>query len=311
MKFLLAGASGFLGSALRVRLAEEGHEVVRLVRREPATATEVRWDPDARQVDRSAFAGVDVVVNFGGAGVADRLWTASRRELILSSRVNTTSTLATALAGIAAEGEHEATPALIQASGISRYGTRWSDAPADEDTPAASDYLSQVVVKWEAAAQPAVDAGVRVVFLRTSPVMDTSGGPLALMKLPWGLGLGARLGDGRQRMPMISLTDYLRVLLWTARNNATNGAYNVTIPETTTNAEFTQVLASLLHRPAPLRAPRIVVRTALGELAEQLLGDMFVLPRRLVAEGFLFEGTDVESTLRLALHQDQSLHPTT
>jgi uncharacterized protein (TIGR01777 family) len=301
VKFLLAGSSGFLGTALRVQLAAEGHEVLRLVRREPATATERRWRPDDRSVDPSVFAGVDVVVNLAGAGVADRLWSEPRRRLILSSRVNTTATLATALAELAGQGEDEATPALIQASGISRYGTGWSESPADEESPAGSDYLSQVVVQWEAAAQPAVDAGVRVVFLRTSPVMDAGGGPLQLMKLPWSLGLGARLGDGRQRMPMISLHDYLRVLMWTARNNATNGAYNVTIPQTTTNAEFSRTLAEILHRPQLLAVPGFVLRTALGELAEQLLGDMYVLPRRLVAEGFLFDGTDVEATLRSAL----------
>ncbi len=301
MKFLLAGASGFLGSALRVRLAEEGYDVVRLVRREPATATEFRWDPDSHQVDAAAFAGVDVVVNLGGAGVADRLWTESRRRLILSSRVNTTSTLADALAGLAAQGEHESTPALIEASGISRYGTGWSDVPSDEESAAGSDYLSQVVVKWEAAARSAVDAGVRVVFLRTSPVMDRSGGPLQLMRVPWSFGLGAQLGSGAQRMPMISLHDYLRVLVWTARNNSTNGAYNLTIPQPTTNAEFTMALARQLKRPSVLRVPGFVLRTALGELAEQLVGDMYVLPKRLVAEGFLFEGTDVESTVRLAL----------
>jgi hypothetical protein len=305
VKLLLAGASGFLGSALRVRLAEEGHEVVRLVRREPATATEFRWQPDDHQVDPAAFAGVDLVVNLAGAGVADRLWSTSRRELILSSRVDTTSTLATALAGLAAAGEDQQTPALIQASGISRYGTTWTDQPCDEDSPAGTDYLSQVVVQWEGAAQPALDAGVRVVFLRTSPVMDTSGGPLALMRLPWGAGLGARLGSGRQRMPMISLHDYLRVVLWTARNNATNGAYNLTIPTPGTNDEFTRELAAAMHRPTVLRAPALVIRAALGELAEQLLGDMFVLPRRLVAEGFLFHGTDVASTVRLALGQSR------
>ena len=301
MKFLLAGASGFLGSALRVRLAQEGHEVVRLVRREPATATEIQWDPDAHQVDLSAFGGVDVVVNLCGAGVADQLWTEPRRRLILSSRVNPTATLADALATMAASGEDEPTPVLVQASGISRYGTHRRDTPADEETPPDTDYLSSVVVQWEGAAQPAVDAGVRVVFLRTSPVMDAGGGPLRLMKLPWSVGAGARLGDGRQRMPMISLTDYLSVLLWTARNSATNGAYNVTIPEAATNAEFTTTLARVLGRPSVLKVPGFVLRTALGELAEQLLGDMYVLPRRLVAEGFLFEGTDVESTLRLAL----------
>ena len=301
MKFLLTGASGFLGSALRVRLAEEGHEAVRLVRREPATATEIRWRPDDGDIDLAAFDGVDIVVNLAGAGVADRLWSQSRRELILSSRVNTTSTLATALARLADRGEDQPAPALIQASGISRYGTIWRQDPADEGSAAGDDFLSQVVVAWEAAAQAAVDSGVRVVYLRTSPVMDASGGPLQLMNLPWSLGAGARLGNGRQRMPMISLHDWLRVVLWTAHNSSTTGPYNVTIPQPATNAEFTLALAEVLRRPTVLRAPALVMRTALGELAEQLLGDMYVLPRRLVAEGFVFDGTDVTSTLRLAL----------
>jgi uncharacterized protein (TIGR01777 family) len=301
VKFLLAGASGFLGTALRVRLAELGHQVVRLVRREPVTGTEFRWNPDQHTLDRHAFDGVHVVVNLGGAGVADRPWTEGRRELIRSSRVNTTSTLATALAEIAGTCQPGSVPALIQASGISRYGTARTDRASTEESPAGQDYLSQVVVQWEAAAQAAVDAGVRVVFLRTSPVLDRSGGPLGIMRIPWSLGLGAKLGDGNQRMPLVSLHDYLRVLLWAASSTSSSGAYNVTIPQPATNADFTETLARLLGRPAVLRAPGFAVRAALGELSDQLLGDMYVLPQRLVADGFSFDGPDVTSTLQLAL----------
>ena len=175
--------------------------MVRLVRREPATSTEFSWDPDAGQIDMAAFDGVDVAVNLGGVPVAPLPWTESRREQILASRVNTTSTMAR---GFAAHADGRPRT-LIQASGIARYGTTSGSEPYTEESPAAGDYLAQVTTKWEAAAQPAADAGVRVVILRTSPVMDTSGGTFALLKLPWLCGLGATLGDGSQRMPMISL----------------------------------------------------------------------------------------------------------
>lgn len=298
-KWLLAGASGFLGTALRVRLAERGQDVVRLVRRSPATATEFRWDPDAGDLDERALDGVDVVVNLAGAGVADRLWTARRRELILSSRVNPTGTLASALAARAGAGP---APVLIQASGISRYGTAPTLEPHTEESPAAYDFLAQVAALWEAATQPAAAAGVRVVILRTSPVLDRRGGPLQLMKLPWSLGLGATLGDGRQWMPMISLEDYLQVVEWVADHPEPAGPYNLTIPQPATNAEFSDAFAAALHRPRFLAAPRFVVRSALGELAEQLVGDIHAVPDRLTQGGFAFSAPDVRSTIDSALH---------
>ena len=298
-RWLLAGASGFLGTALRVRLAEQGQEVVRLVRREPATSAEFRWQPEHGEVPAAAFDGIDVVVNLNGASVATRPWTAARRRVILSSRVETTGTLARALADRAGTGS---APVLIQASGIACYGTTSQQTPYTEESPAALDYLAQVVVRWEAAARPAVDAGVRVVFLRTSPVLDRSGGPFVPMRLAWSLGLGATLGDGRQRMPMISLEDYLGVVEWAASERAATGAYNLTIPSPATNAEFTDVLASALHRPRFLKAPQAVIRRALGELADQLVGDVYVVPERLTAHGYRFRAADVTSTVRAALH---------
>jgi uncharacterized protein (TIGR01777 family) len=297
MKWLLAGASGFLGTAIRVRLAGEGHEVVRLVRREPATSTEFRWDPDAGDIDASAFDGVDVAVNLGGVPVAPLPWTESRREQILSSRVNTTSTLARGLAAHA-NGRPRS---LIQASGIARYGTTSGADPHTEDSPAAADYLAQVTTKWEAATQPAADAGVRVVIIRTSPVMDASGGSLTPMRLAWWCGLGAIIGDGRQRMPMISLGDYLAVVQWAAANNQASGPYNLTLPQPTTNAEFSDALATAMHRPRFLRVPAPVIRTALGELADQIVGDMYAVPQRLTDEGFVFSDPTVDDVVRSAL----------
>jgi uncharacterized protein (TIGR01777 family) len=298
-RWLLAGASGFLGTALRVRLATEGHEVVRLVRRAPATSTEVRWDPDLGRLDPAALDGVDVVVNLAGAPVFTRPWTAARRELLLGSRVATTSTIARALAARAAEAP---SPVLLQASGISWYGGVSGAQPATEASPPADDFLAQVAVQWEAAARPAVEAGVRTVFLRTSPVLDRSGGAFVPMKLAWSAGLGSTLGSGRQRMPMISLRDYLGVVFWAAATANASGPYNLTIPQPATNAEFTDALAAALHRPRLLKAPAVLLRRALGELSGQLLGDTYVVPARLTGDGYVFAAPDVVSTIESALH---------
>jgi uncharacterized protein (TIGR01777 family) len=236
------------------------------------------------------------VVNLGGVAIAGGLWTGPRREAILSSRVNTTATLARALAERGGNA-----PTLIQASGIARYGGGTGADLRTEDSPAGHDFLAQVVVAWERAAQPAVDAGVRTVFLRTSPVLDRSGGPFLPMRLAWSLGLGATLGDGRQRMPLISLDDYLGVVQWSADTESASGAYNLTIPEPTTNAEFTDELAAQLGRPRLLRAPAGVLRTVLGEFAGQLLDDMGVVPARLQRDGYRFYYPDVGSTIASAL----------
>jgi uncharacterized protein (TIGR01777 family) len=294
--WLLAGASGFLGTALRVRLATDGDEVVRLVRREPAALAERRWDPGHGELDPAVLDGVDAVVDLGGVNVFQGWWTQSRREAILSSRVETTSTLARALAARGPDA-----PVLIQAGGVAWYGGRRSEVPHTEGDPAAPDFLAQVCARWEEAAQPAVDAGARVVFLRTSPVLDRSGGPFLPMRLAWSLGLGAVLGDGTQRMPLISLADYLGVVRWAASAPHAHGPYNLTIPEPCTNAEFTDALARALHRPRVLKAPAAVLRTALGELSGQLLDDLWVLPRRLEEDGYVFAAPDVTSTIAAAL----------
>ena len=294
--WLLAGASGYLGTALRVRLATDGDEVVRLVRREPATLAERRWDPTRGELDPAVLDGVDAVVDLAGVGVFTGPWTQARREAILASRVQTTSTLARALAGRGPDA-----PVLIQAGGVAWYGGRRAEAPHVEGDPAAPDFLAQVCLRWEESAQPAVDAGARVVFLRTSPVLDRSGGPFLPMRLAWSTGLGTVLGDGTQRMPLISLADYLGVVRWAASTPHAHGPYNLTIPEPCTNAEFTDALARALHRPRLLRAPAAVLRTALGELSGQLLNDMWVLPQRLLEDGYVFAAPDVASTITSAL----------
>lgn len=305
LKLLIAGASGFLGTALRMRLAEDGHEVSRLVRRTPATPNEFFWDPDAGEINESAFDDVDVLINLAGVGVADRPWTNARRQLIKSSRVGPTSVLARQMARLAGEGS---APLWLQASATGFYGDTSGEHPQVEGDPAAEDFLAKVVVSWEASAQPAVDAGAQVLFLRTAPVLDRTGGLLKILKLPFSLGLGAKLGDGTQRMAMISLHDWLRAVIWMIESRPPAGAYNLTIPEIATNADFTRALAHALHRPAVLGAPGFVLRKALGELAQQLLGDLSVLPRAALDQGFTFDGPTVQESVRLALRDGSPGH---
>lgn len=301
MRWLLAGASGFLGSALRTRLADEGHQVVRLVRREPATATEFRWDPASGRIDGNALEGVDVVVNLAGVNLFTWVWTTARREQILASRVDSTATLATVLARRAVQQGHR--PVFVSQSASGYYGGFSGPQPHTEDSPAAPDFAAQVGARWEAATKPAAAAGVRVVLLRSAPVLDRSGSSFRLMCLPWSLGLGATLGDGRQRMPIISLEDWLRAVFWLADQSEAAGPYNLTIPTPTTNAEFSNTLAEALHRPCVLKAPAFVLKTALGELSGQMLGDMYVVPQRLLDEGFRFTAPDVASTINEGLHR--------
>ncbi|MBA8794415.1 hypothetical protein FHX74_002034 [Friedmanniella endophytica] len=306
MRFLLAGASGFLGTALRLRLAEDGHEVSRLVRRNPSTPREFFWDPDGGEINQRALDGIDVLIDLAGVGVADRPWTAARKQLIKSSRIGPTSVLAREVAR--QQREAGRSPLWIQASATGFYGEQSTDVPKDESAPPADDFLAKVVVAWEAAAQPAIDAGAQVIFLRTAPVLDRSGGLLKVLRLPFSMGLGAKLGDGQQRMALISLHDWLRMVIWMVKTRPAPGPYNLTIPEPCTNAEFTKALGHALHRPALLGAPGPVLRRALGELSQQLLGDVNVVPQAALDAGFRFHGPNVRSAIAHALRSGSPGH---
>jgi uncharacterized protein (TIGR01777 family) len=280
-------------------LASEGHQVVRLVRREPGAGTESRWDPDRGQLDARVLDGVETVVNLCGVGIANRPLTARRKELVRSTRVDPTQALASALArrldstGVA--------PTLIQSSASGYYPVDATDRPLTETAPAGDGWIAGLVEEWEAAARPAADAGVRVVWMRTSPVIDSSGGMFPLMKRAWSLGAGVKLGDGTQHMPLVQLTDYLRFVLWAAENAEASGPYNLTLPEPTTNGEFTDELAGQLSRPRWFKAPKSVLSTVLGDFADQLLGDVWLEPRRAVDQGFGFLAPDVQTAIRFSL----------
>lgn len=296
MIILLAGASGFLGTALREQLRGQGHSVRRLVRSEPMASDQHRWDPYAGSVPTEALAGVEAVVNLAGAPIAHWPWTASYRKKLLDSRVATTSTLAAAISRL-----DTPLPALVNASGVGLYGPDRGDELLDEDSTPGSGFLADVVQRWEAATEPAAAAGGRVVLLRTSVVLHKEGGALPVLLRPFKLGVGGRIGSGRQWFATVSLHDYLAALTRAVTDVTMSGAYNIAAPQPATNADLTALLGNLLHRPTLMRVPAMPLKAVLGDLSGELLGSLRVAPKRLLEADFEFAHPDLASQLRAAL----------
>jgi hypothetical protein len=293
MRFVLAGSSGFLGTALRDRLAREGHEVVRLVRGEAATPAESRWDPYNGVVDADLLAAADVVINLAGAPLVRWPWTAAYRQTILTSRTATTSTLAKALA------QTGATPALLSGSGIDAYGER-GDAVLTETSERGSTFLADVVRAWEEATDPAAEAGCRVVTLRTGMVLDGSGGALQLLQIPFRVGAGGRMGSGSRWMSAISRDDWVSAVVWLATSTDATGPHNLVAPQPVTSGDFAATMGRVLNRPTVLPVPAMPARLVLGPMSEVALGSLRVKPAALQDEGFQWAHPDIESILRHA-----------
>lgn len=292
---LIAGASGFLGSHLADRLRRDGHEVTRLVRGEPREPGDATWDPYAGRLERDLVEAADVVVNLAGSPTAgnphSRTWARALRE----SRVTTTRVLAEGIAGSVAR------PAFLAGNGIGWYGDHGA-AVVDEATATRGDaFMSGVSRDWQDAAAPAVDAGARVCFLRTAPVMDKAAPPLRQMRLAWLAGLGARIGDGSQYFPMVSLRDWVGAVAFLGSHATASGPFNLVCPRTPTNAEFTDALARALGRRALLRVPSGLVELGAGRLAPELLGSVNAVPAALEAAGYEFCDRDVDAVVRAGL----------
>lgn len=297
--FLLAGASGALGTPLRRRLLDDGHTVRQLVRRTPRAGHEVGWDPHRNPLPTAALDGVDAVVNLAGAGIADRPWTRARRAELLDSRVNPTRTLVDGLQRH--QHEHGRAPRLLQGTAIGWYGTRSGPTPYDESAPAGDDFVAQLVRSWEEPLETARAAGLEVITARTAIVLAPDTGPVPLMKIPFSLGLGADFGDGRQHLAAISKHDWLRAITWLLDSPTATGTYNLTLPEPTTAGDLSDILARLLHRPRFLTVPAAVLRLVLRDMSDLLLGDQHVVPARLLEQGFRFDDPDLASALGRAL----------
>lgn len=294
MRVVVAGSSGFLGTALRDRLARDRHEVLRLVRGSASTPTESQWDPYAGLVDTDLLASADAVVNLSGAPIVRWPWTESYRQAILTSRTAATRTLAETIARTGA------TPALVNASGIGGYGDR-GDEVLTEESARGDTFIASVVQEWEGATGAAAEAGCRVVTLRTGVVLGPGGGALRLMQLPFRLGVGGRLGSGRQWFSPIALDDWTAAVSFLVQNDRARGPHNLVGPEPVPNADFAAAMAAVLRRPAAVPVPVRPLRLVLGGLSGEVLGSLRVLPAALQAEGFAFRHPDVDSMLRAAL----------
>lgn len=294
-RVLLTGASGLVGSALRRTYESQGVEVVSLVRREPRSVKEIRWDPSAGIVDLARLEGFDAVIHLAGENVFG-LWTAAKKRAIRESRVAGTRTLAEALAKLERKPK-----VMISASAIGIYGDRGDDV-LTEASAAGAGFLADVGREWEQAADPARAAGIRVVHPRIGIVLAREGGALVKMKLPFSLGLGGRLGSGKHWFSWISLDDLVRLIQFAVENESVVGALNAVAPEPVTNAHFTRALAKKLKRPAFFHVPAFALKLAPGGMAkEALLASERVVPKKAVEAGFVFSHASLGSALDAAI----------
>ena len=290
MKIAIAGSSGLIGTALVESLRADGHEVIRLVRRKSVATSEVTWDPANKQIDFASLSGVEVLINLAGAGVGDQRWTKKYKKLILSSRVQSTKTLANAALTIKPK-------VLINASAIGFYGDTGS-REVNEDSAPGSGFLADVVKAWEDATAVASTAGIRVVNLRTGLVVSSQGGAWQRLLPIFKLGLGGKLGNGKQYWSFISLRDEINAIKFLIDNQNISGPVNLTAPNPVTNREVTKAMAQVLKRPALFNVPAIALKVVLGEFSQEVLGSCRVIPKKLMAAGFKFSDPDIVSAIK-------------
>jgi uncharacterized protein len=295
MKVAITGASGLIGSALVPALRARGDEVLRLVRRPAHSADEVQWDPKAGTVDMESLHGIDGVIHLAGAGVGDHRWTDAYKMEILNSRVDGTRTLVHAISQLDPKPR-----VLVSGSAIGWYGDTGDTAVTEAD-PAGSGFLADVVRAWEAAAEPAAAAGIRVAYARTGLVVAKQGGAWARMFPLFKLGLGGKLGSGKQWWSWISLRDEVAALMYLLDNENVSGPVNLTAPHPQTNAEITKAMGRVLHRPTFAAAPAFALKAALGEFSVEVLGSARVLPGVLEASGFTWQDPHIDDAIRTAL----------
>ena len=299
VSFLLAGGSGFLGTALTTMLAAQGHSVRLLTRRPRPGSSDVEWHPDGSPGPwAAALETTDVVINLAGEGLGDKRWTAARKAAIVDSRIRATRSLVSALHAMRAKRPR----AFISGSAVGYYGAL-GDERVTESTPAGSDFLASLCRDWEREAF-AADRITRVVVIRTGLALSSRGGALKKMLLPFKLGGGATLGSGRQYLSWIHVDDWTSLVSWLATNDKAQGPINVTAPEPVTNAAFTRALAAALHRPAIFHAPAFALKLVLGEMAEMILTGQRVVPTRAEELGFRFAFRDLEGALTQVLERN-------
>jgi uncharacterized protein (TIGR01777 family) len=296
VKVAVSGASGLIGSALVPALEAAGHDVVRLVRRQPEAPNEVEWDPSAGTIDAERLAGVDAMVCLNGATL-DKRWTEKRKAVIRESRVASAALLARTAA------ELDPRPAaFVSAGGTGIYGDR-GDEVLTEESPPGQGFLAEVGRAWEAAADPARATGVRVVSFRQGIVLTRAGGALARMLTPFKLGVGGRVGSGRQWWSWVALPDAIAAYRFVLENDV-SGPLNLSAPNPATNEQFVKALGRALGRPTVFPLPAIAVKTMFGEMGVAvLLEGQRALPARLLDAGFQFSETSIDGALERALER--------
>jgi uncharacterized protein (TIGR01777 family) len=296
MRILISGASGLVGRALASVLRADGHTVARLVRPGSApSAGDVSWDPMAATVDVPAMDGTDAVVHLGGANIAAGRWTPKRKALLRSSRIGATRVLVDTLANLRRKPS-----VFLCASATGYYGNR-GDEILTESSGSGTDFLALLARDWEAEAGRAELSAIRTVILRFGIILSGKGGALPQMLMPFRFGFGGRLGTGNQWMSWIALEDSIDIIRSAIANAQLRGPLNVVAPTPVRNAEFTRVVAAVLHRPAIFPVPAFALRLAVGEMADALLASQRVLPERLIATDYRFRFNNLETTLRATL----------
>jgi uncharacterized protein (TIGR01777 family) len=297
MKVLISGASGLVGAALTKAFRAEGSTIAHLVRSGGAAPDDgIRWDPRSGSVDASAMEGADAVINLNGASIAGGRWTPERKAILRASRVDATRTLVDALARLRRKPR-----VLVSSSAVGYYGDR-GDEILTESSGAGTGFLAEMARDWEAEAMHAEASGIRTVLVRFGVILSPEGGALPRMLTPFKLGVGGRLGSGKQWMPWIALEDAISAIRFAIANADMSGPVNVVAPNAVENAEFTRTLAHALHRPAIFPAPAFVLRLVLGEMADELLlAGQRARPEKLLAAGYAFRFDTLDTALKAIL----------
>ena len=294
MKILVSGSHGLVGSALIKSLTEDKHEVVRLVRREvPNSTSEIEWRPDQDRIDAQRLEGLEAVIHLAGESIASGRWTDEKKRTIRDSRVKGTTLLSNTLAQLS-----KPPSVFLSASAIGYYGNRADELLTETSNPG-NDFLSSVCVEWEQATRPAVEKGIRTVNARFGIILDAHGSALAQMLTPFRMGVGGRVGDGKQWMSWIALEDVVAGLKSLLDDNTAHGPVNFVAPNPVTNAEFTRTLGRVLSRPTFFPVPAFGARLAFGEMADALLlSSQRVEPKVLNDKQFTFQWPRLEPALR-------------